>query len=164
MSNTQKQALIVVALVIVVALAAYLVPQLTATTTYPPTAQYTPSTGQTDTATLPTQSEVIATTAPRTTTSDTATVTKHATVSYQVPRGTDMITVEIQLQSGMVKEVAVTAETSSRDSERFVSSFQSQYKSYVVGKKLSDISLSRVGGASLTTSAFMDAINQISSS
>jgi hypothetical protein len=36
--------------------------------------------------------------------------------------------------------------------------FDAAYKSQVIGKKLSDISLSRVGGASLTTNGFNDAI------
>jgi hypothetical protein len=51
-----------------------------------------------------------------------------------------------------------------RESTRYKSAFQSRINQETVGKKISDLSLSSVGGASLTTDAFMQAIKEINAS
>ena len=67
------------------------------------------------------------------------------------------------LSGDVIKDLTVDSNYDSRESERYVSGFESSIKSKVVGKKISDVNLSIVGGASLTTDAFTEAISEIQS-
>ncbi len=103
-----------------------------------------------------------------TSTNTTATVTmyKDGTYSnsqtYRVPEGeSNSIDVKITLSGDVIKDLTVDSNYDSRESERYVSGFESSIKSKVVGKKISDVNLSIVGGASLTTDAFTEAISEI---
>ncbi|MES2966300.1 MAG: hypothetical protein V4668_00770 [Patescibacteria group bacterium] len=85
------------------------------------------------------------------------------TSSYVAPsRTTHNVTTTIKLVNDVVTEARVNftgeeIETSSQYQSRFSQSYQSE----VVGKKLDSISLSRVGGASLTTGAFNAGLAQV---
>lgn len=110
------------------------------------------------------------TTNTSTSTNSTTTVTmyKDGTYSnsqtYRVPEGhSNTISVKITLSGDVIKDLTVDSNYNSRESERYVSGFESSIKSKVVGKKISDVNLSIVGGASLTTDAFTEAISEIQS-
>ena len=87
-----------------------------------------------------------------------------ATVNFNTPGGVNIMTVSVSMANGMIGDVSFEEEINSildRKSAHYKESFTTGLdKSKFIGKKLSDVSLSRVGGASLTTRAFMDALNQ----
>lgn len=85
----------------------------------------------------------------------------HATGRYQSPGGTESIAVTLTLKDNAVDAVDVTQQADSRESREYQSAFASAYKSRVVGKKINEISLSRVAGSSLTCAGFSDALDQI---
>ena len=84
-----------------------------------------------------------------------------AASNYGVPGGSESINVSITVKSDQVSDVAVTNSGGDRESRQYQNRFASSIKASTVGKKISDLSLSRVGGASLTTSGFIKALNSI---
>lgn len=84
-----------------------------------------------------------------------------ATGSYQTPGGSESIGVTVTLSGGAVTDVSVTQNATRGEAEEYQSAFASAFKSQVVGKKISDVSLSRVAGASLTPNGFNNAIDDI---
>jgi len=80
---------------------------------------------------------------------------------YNTPAGDHTLTVNLTLQNGII----IAAETVHDDlaglSTEIAARFDSEYASEVIGKQLDEISLSRVGGASLTTRAFNEAVAEI---
>ncbi len=89
--------------------------------------------------------------------------TYSATGSYRTPGGTESIEVTVTLAGGVVTQATVTQHATGGESEEYQSKFVSGYKAQVVGKKLSDLSLSRVAGSSLTPLGFNNAIETIKS-
>jgi cytoskeletal protein RodZ len=88
--------------------------------------------------------------------------TYSATKSYRTPDGTYQMNVSVT-----VKDDTVTGSTLSFDADGardgYSKRFSSDYQSQIVGKNLGSASLSRVGGASLTTKAFNSALDSIRS-
>lgn len=97
------------------------------------------------------------------TSSDPSIVSKSATVAFDVPdHNTNNFTLRITENAGIITDVSYSVKANDETSQQYYSSFVKSFKtSNVVGKKISDVSLSRVGGASLTTKAFMSALSQI---
>lgn len=87
--------------------------------------------------------------------------TYSATGSYQSPGGGEKITVSITLKDDTVTASTVSQKANNPDGEEYQSEFARNYKSQVVGKKLSAIKLSRVSGSSLTSQGFNAALEQI---
>lgn len=88
--------------------------------------------------------------------------TYSATVIYSVPKGdTNSITASVTISGGEI--TAVTSDNSYTDHEsgQYISRFESSLSSSATGQSLADYSPSRIGGASLTTSAFADVLDQI---
>ena len=87
-----------------------------------------------------------------------------STVNFNTPGGVNIMTVNVNMANGMISDVSFEEQINSildRASAHYKESFTTSLdKNKIIGKKLSDVSLSRVGGASLTTRAFMDALNQ----
>ncbi len=86
------------------------------------------------------------------------------TVSYDAPSGSpETIHVTLGMNSGIIATVAFSYDGPiSNTSGRFLKSFTASLASTgIIGKKISDVSLSRVGCASLTTNAFMRALGDI---
>ncbi len=81
--------------------------------------------------------------------------------AYTAPSGEESIGVSLTLAGDVVKDVSVIAKATNEDSQKYQSKFISGYKTMVVGKKISDISLSKVSGSSLTPKGFNDALAQI---
>ncbi len=87
--------------------------------------------------------------------------TYKASANYYVPRGFNTITVSVSVKGGAVTKVSTSHDYSDRESGMYTDSFDSSISSKAVGQKIDGLSLSRVGGASLTTEAFDEAISQI---
>ena len=104
-------------------------------------------------------------TSPTTSSSSSSSVYKDGTYSadaqYYVPHGYEDIKVTLTVSSGVVTNSSIVNSESNRDSQGYQADFASVYKSSVVGKKLSEIKLSYVAGASDTTNGFNDAVSQI---
>ena len=123
-----------------------------------------------DIASNSSQTSVANTDSARSNSSSTATVTmyKDGTYSnqqtYRVPEGhSNTINVKITLSGDVIKELNIDSSYNNRESEEYIGDFESSIKSKVVGKKINDLDLSVVGGASLTTDAFNEAIKEIES-
>jgi len=84
-----------------------------------------------------------------------------ATGSYSSPGGQEEVKVSLTLASGVISEVNVTTDAASGTSAQYQSDFKDNYKELVVGKKISDVKLSRVAGSSLTSTGFNNALEQI---
>lgn len=85
-------------------------------------------------------------------------------VTYSTPEeGHETIHVKLSLKDGAIADVSFSYDTpKKRESRANLGSFEKALAAQgLVGKKLSDVSLSRVGGASLTTAAFNQALGQI---
>lgn len=87
------------------------------------------------------------------------------TITFQVPENhTNTITVNVTLSSGKISDISYSQNSTNRESREYYNNFVSNFsKSSVVGKDISGVNLSRVGGASLTTGAFNQALSQIAS-
>jgi hypothetical protein len=84
-----------------------------------------------------------------------------AAANYDTPGGVQTMSVNLTISGNTVTDVSITQNATGREDEAYQSDFAYEYKSDVVGKKVSDISLSRVAGASLTTEGFNNALDQI---
>lgn len=84
------------------------------------------------------------------------------TMSYSVPHGdTNSVTVKLTVANGVITAVSTTHDYQDHESAEYIDMFDQEIQSAVVGKNLSGFSVSRVGGASLTSSAFNDALDTI---
>jgi uncharacterized protein with FMN-binding domain len=140
-----------------------------------PSGSLTSSTSSSTTSQVATQpTTATTTTTPTTTTAQTTTPTPtvvtlaykngtyDATSSYYVPGGQNSLSVTLTISGDKVTAVKTSSTVDSYESQRYVDRFNANISSAVVGTSLSDsANQSRVGGASLTTSAFDDAITQI---
>lgn len=85
-----------------------------------------------------------------------------ATANYNVPHGySNVITTSITIKNGVVTSASATHDSSDRESEMYISDFDSALTSAVVGKPVGSLSPSRIGGASLTTYGFDKALSEI---
>lgn len=84
-----------------------------------------------------------------------------ATKSYRVPEGgTNTITATVSISNDKISSVQTQNDYAHRESEQYTSSFASQISSETSGQPITT-SYSRVGGASLTTEAFNQALSDI---
>lgn len=85
------------------------------------------------------------------------------TVNYGIPQGySENMTVTLRLLSNVITDATVQYDAgANHESAWYQNRFQSAYKPLVIGKNIDSISLSRVGGASLTTNAFNAALQAI---
>jgi uncharacterized protein with FMN-binding domain len=87
--------------------------------------------------------------------------TYSATGTYMSPVGNENLPVTLVLKGDVVTDATVTVGATKKESVNWQNAFISGYKTQVVGKKISEISLSKVSGSSLTPKGFMDAIAKI---
>ena len=93
--------------------------------------------------------------------SDTA-VTQSVDVSYLTPARTSHdMTVTLTVANGIVTAATIVYDNGDGFSNAHQERFDDAYKAQVIGQPIDGIALSRVGGASLTTGAFNDAVQQI---
>lgn len=84
-----------------------------------------------------------------------------ATGSYQTPGGRESIGVQVTLANGVITDASVTQQGKTSEAEEYQAAFAAGFKSQVVGKKIDELSLSRVAGSSLTPAGFNNAIDDI---
>jgi cytoskeletal protein RodZ len=89
--------------------------------------------------------------------------TYKSSASYRVPGDRESIDVSVTIKNDIVTAVQDNHSGSNGESASYQDSFESSVSQSVVGKKIDSVSLSRVGGASLTTRGFMSAFAQIQS-
>lgn len=84
------------------------------------------------------------------------------TVSYYVPHGgSNSIKVTLVVSGGNITSVTTNDSYTDGESGIYISSFESSVNSDASGQSLASYSPSRIGGASLTTEAFAEAISGI---
>lgn len=126
------------------------------TTTATKTQTTTPAT-TTTTTTSPTPAPV--STAPPSVYRD---GTYSVTTSYRVPEASaQTMGVTITIVKDIVTTVSLNKTATDGTSYAYQNVFEGSYKSFVVGKNIASISLSRVSGASLTSRSFNDALSAI---
>ena len=86
-----------------------------------------------------------------------------ATGHYETPGGSETLGVTLTVQDGTVSGARVHVEASSPTARQFQDQFASRYAAQVVARKLSEVSVSRVAGASLTSVGFDRAVAAIRS-
>lgn len=84
-----------------------------------------------------------------------------ATGSYQTPGGQESIDLTVTLSGNTITDAKVVQNASGGEAAEYQSKFASGYRSLVVGKKITDVSLTRVAGSSLTPVGFNNAISDI---
>lgn len=85
-----------------------------------------------------------------------------ATGSYQTPGGTQSVDVEVTLEAdGTITDVDVDGNAEGGNSEQFQKKFESGIDAQVEGRKITELSVDKVSGSSLTSGGFNDAIAQI---
>ncbi|MCW1930366.1 MAG: hypothetical protein KIH62_003550 [Candidatus Kerfeldbacteria bacterium] len=84
-----------------------------------------------------------------------------ATVSYQAPNESNTITVSVTIANDIVQSTTLSSQPGGAQSAQYQAAFKAAYTSKVVGQNINTLNLSRVGGATLTTQAFNNAIAQI---
>lgn len=83
-------------------------------------------------------------------------------VSYLTPARTEhKMAVSLTVTDGVVTDSNIVYDEGDGFSNPNQERFDAAYKAEVIGKPLAEISLSRVGGASLTSQAFNDAVAKI---
>ena len=120
---------------------------------------------QTTQTTTPAQS-VVANQPQSTATSATSSTYKDGTytktMSYRVPGGgVNQLTAKIDVKAGTIAGVTATSQYDERESRMYVTGFDSGISRVVTGQKLGDGYVGRVGGASLTSSAFNDILDAV---
>lgn len=86
-----------------------------------------------------------------------------ASGSYRTPQSVETINVTLTVKSGFVTDSSVQQSPQTRDAVPYQAAFKDNYKSLVIGKKLSDLSLTNVSGSSLTPLGFNTAVDKIKS-
>ncbi|MGN7860039.1 FMN-binding protein [Microbacterium sp. 22303] len=81
--------------------------------------------------------------------------------SYQTPETVEKITVDLTVSQDTVTKVEVTGDPQASETKHYQSQFIGGIAAQVVGKKLDDISVSRVSGSSLTSKGFNQALATI---
>lgn len=123
----------------------------TADNTPPPTSAITETTPTSVTTPTPT---------PTTPTYDYENGTYTSHISYRTPDGNYSMDVTLTISNDKVVASDISYDSKTlRDS--YTTRFNKSYETYVTGKNLDSVSLSRVGGASLTSNAFNKAVADI---
>lgn len=84
-----------------------------------------------------------------------------ATGTYSSPAGTEHVEITLTIQNDTVATGSFVGKAQNPTSKKMQALFSEGFNSYVVGKKVDDITLKAVNGSSLTPKGFMDALTQI---
>jgi uncharacterized protein with FMN-binding domain len=128
--------------------------------------------GATTDAAAPAESAPAATAAPTasattgsSTTSSTSSTYKdgtyEATGQYATPESVETVDVTLTIADDTITAVEVTGDPQAAESKRYQSEFIGGIQAEVVGKKIDDISVSKVAGSSLTSGGFNKAVDTI---
>ena len=81
--------------------------------------------------------------------------------SYQSPGGTESVAVTITLAADVITDVSIVGTTTDAQAKAYQGEFIAGIAAEVVGKKIDEISVDKVGGSSLTSGGFNDAVELI---
>jgi uncharacterized protein with FMN-binding domain len=84
-----------------------------------------------------------------------------ASGAYQTPESVESVEVTVTLEDDVITAVEVVGDPQARESQQYQSQFIGGIADEVVGKRIDEISVSRVAGSSLTSGGFNEAIEQI---
>ncbi|MCM3502365.1 hypothetical protein M3667_10825 [Microbacterium sp. P26] len=87
--------------------------------------------------------------------------TYEATGQYATPESVETVDVTLTIAGDTVTAVEVTGDPQAAESKRYQSEFIGGIQSEVVGKKLDELSVSKVAGSSLTSGGFNKAVDTI---
>ncbi len=79
--------------------------------------------------------------------------------SYRAPHGSNSINIDITIKNDQIVALQTDNNYTDHESEHYIERFEAAIEDEVLNIDIEDISLSRVGGASLTTSAFKQALS-----
>jgi uncharacterized protein with FMN-binding domain len=156
-SNSKKKIIAALIVLVAIALLAISAKALTAKDDASQNTAQTPTPSRTTTDTD---------TPPATSTDDAAAAsykdgTYTATGAYVSPGGNETIDVSVTLRDGIVTDSTVQEGASDPEAREYQQDFISGYKTFVTGKNIDDIRLSRVSGSSLTSTGFNSALEKI---
>jgi uncharacterized protein with FMN-binding domain len=80
---------------------------------------------------------------------------------YQAPSGTETVDVTLTLAGGVVTAVTVAGHATDPEAKIHQGQFASGISAVVVGKKIDDLKVDKVGGSSLTSGGFNAAVEEI---
>lgn len=83
--------------------------------------------------------------------------------TYRSPGGNEKIGVTLTIANNVISSVSIQTYGSGSDAELYQSQFKDGISAIVVGKKVNDVSVSRVSGSSLTSTGFNNALEIIKS-
>lgn len=147
--NIKKNSLIVLGLVLGVSVLLYILDVPIA----PTALEYTP----TAIPTLPQQSQTTPSSTPPTNNYK----QMQESIQYYVKRRAETLTITLSLEGKIIKNLELTQVATNGESQQYQDGFASEIKTTVVGKNIDEINVTRVAGASYTSSAFMDALSKI---
>ena len=98
---------------------------------------------------------------PATTSGDYTDGTYTESGSYQAPSGTETVEVTVTLADNTITDVTVVGEASDPQAKRHQGEFSDGIAAEVVGKNIDEISVDKIGGSSLTSGGFNEAIDAI---
>lgn len=98
---------------------------------------------------------------PATTSGEYADGTYTETGEYQAPSGTESVEVTVTLAGNDITDVEVVGDATDAQAKRYQSEFVDGIGDVVVGKNIDEISVDKVGGSSLTSGGFNEAIAAI---
>ena len=81
--------------------------------------------------------------------------------SYQAPSGEETVEVTVTLADNKITDVKVVGEASDPQAKRHQGEFSDGIAGEVVGKNIDEIKVDKVGGSSLTSGGFNEAIDAI---
>ncbi|MEV8239239.1 hypothetical protein AB0O90_03310 [Microbacterium testaceum] len=87
--------------------------------------------------------------------------TYEATGQYATPESVETVDVTLTIADDTITAVEVTGDPQAAESKRYQSEFIGGIKDVVVGKKIDEISVSKVAGSSLTSGGFNKAVDTI---
>ena len=114
-----------------------------------------------DTTTTDTGSSDSGTDTGATTSGDYADGTYTESGSYNAPSGTETVEVTITLADNTITDVSVVGEATDPQAKRHQAEFSDGIAAAVVGKSIDEISVDKIGGSSLTSGGFNEAIDAI---
>ena len=84
-----------------------------------------------------------------------------ATGMYQSPAGSENVEISLTLKDDVITSATFVGKAVNPTSIKLQAMFKAGFNSYVVGKKVDDITVTAVNGSSLTPKGFMDALVKI---
>lgn len=108
-----------------------------------------------------TQGAPATTTAPTQSTGEYKDGTYRADGSYVSPAGAESVTIGVTLKGDTIVDATFEGHATNPTSRKLQGQFAAGYKQFVIGKKVDDVSLTVVNGASLAPKGFMDALAEV---